>query len=247
MKTYGLLGHPLSHSFSKSFFTEKFEKEHIHAQYLNFDLADIGAFAQLIQAHPDLEGLNVTIPYKEAVIPFLDELDPTAKEIGAVNVIRIERKDGAVRLIGYNSDVVGFRESLRPLLLDDVTRALVLGTGGASKAVVYALRELGIESRYVSRKGTGTVLGYDQLDAELIGQYPLVVNTTPLGMYPNLTEKPSLPYEGVKARHILYDLIYNPETTAFLEEGMRRGAVVKNGYEMLILQALESWRIWNQL
>ncbi|MEG1616177.1 MAG: shikimate dehydrogenase [Bacteroidales bacterium] len=245
MDTFGLIGHPLSHSFSKSFFTEKFRDERIDAVYLNFDLEDISEFPNLLRSHPDLKGMNVTIPYKEAIIPYLDELDDTAKAIGAVNVIRVVREGEKVILKGYNSDVIGFSESIRPLLTSYHKKALVLGTGGASKAVLYALRNLHVEPHSVSRRGSEGVYAYEEITPEKLNEYQVVVNTTPLGMYPHVNEKPSLPYEKARVNDIFFDLIYNPEVTRFMAEAAQRGARTKNGYEMLIGQALEAWRIWN--
>lgn len=246
MKTYGLLGHPLTHSFSRGFFTNKFQEEHIDAQYLNFDLESINLFNQIFVNHPDLAGMNVTIPYKQQVIPFLDALDPEAEAMGAVNVIRMVERDGKRMLIGYNSDCKGFEDSIRPLLPEgEQLEALVLGTGGASKAVVYALRKLGVNPTYVSRTPVEGGFTYDDLTPELLSRFRVIVNTTPVGMYPHVNEKPQFPYEGITASHICYDLIYNPEETAFLAEARQRGAVTCNGSQMLIGQALEAWRIWN--
>lgn len=246
MKIYGLIGHPLSHSFSARFFNEKFEKEEIDARYLNFDLEEITQFPDLLIRYPDLEGMNVTIPYKEAIIPYLDELDEKAAKIGAVNVIRVIRKEGRTILKGYNSDWVGFRDALQPLLTKNHRKALVLGTGGASKAVVMALHEMGLTTQYVSRTGSETNLTYEEITADRLQGYDVVVNTTPVGMYPHIEEAPPLPYEkGVNSAHIFFDLIYNPEETRFMKLAAAQGASVKNGYEMLIGQALEAWRIWN--
>ena len=243
MKRYGLIGYPLSHSFSQRYFTEKFEREGITGcRYDNFSLATIGELTQVL-SDPELRGLNVTIPYKQQVLPFLTSMSPVVESIGACNCIKI---DGA-RRVGYNTDVVGFERSLVKKLGSHHQQALVLGTGGASKAVEWVLDQLGIAYRMVSRTprpDTGD-LGYDDLDAGLVACYTLIVNTTPVGMYPKVEDYPPLPYEGVGARHYLYDLVYNPERTLFLKRGAARGAVVENGHEMLILQAEESWRIWN--
>lgn len=246
MKTFGLLGHPLTHSFSRGYFTNKFRDEHLDAQYLNFDLENLSLFDQIFSDHPDLAGMNVTIPYKQQVISFLDALDPEAEAMGAVNVIRVVYRNGKRLLIGYNSDFKGFEDSIRPLLpAGEALEALVLGTGGASKAVVYALRRLGVTPVYVSRNPVEGGFTYDELTPELLKRFRVIVNTTPVGMYPHVNEKPLLPYEGITASHICYDLIYNPEETAFLAEARRRGAVTCNGSKMLIGQALEAWRIWN--
>jgi shikimate dehydrogenase len=247
MKTYGLIGYPLEHSFSQKYFTDKFEKEKLNARYLNFPIASISDFPELFKHHPYLAGLNVTIPYKEQVISFLDELDDTAQEIGAVNVIKISWDGLNYSLKGYNSDIVGFKESLFPLLTIDHKRALVLGTGGASKAVVTALKQLNIEYRYVSRTPENeNILSYNDLTPETIKDHKLIINTTPLGMYPQTDKCPSIPYEHLTNEHLLFDLIYNPEETLFLKKGKEKGAKTKNGLEMLYLQAEEAWRIWNE-
>ena len=244
MKRYGLIGYPLSHSFSQRYFTEKFEREGIAgATYANFSIPSIGELPAVL-ADPELRGLNVTIPYKQQVIPYLTASSPVVEAIGACNCIKIE---GGART-GYNTDVVGFERSLVKKLGDHHQQALVLGTGGASKAVEWVLDQLGIAYRLVSRQprpDTGD-LGYDDLDAGLVACYTLIVNTTPVGMYPKVDDCPPLPYEALGPRHYLYDLIYNPDRTLFLQRGAARGAVVENGHEMLVLQAEESWRIWTE-
>jgi len=257
MKHYGLLGYPLSHSFSVGYFSEKFRREHIDATYENFPLSTIGRFSDLLKEYPDLSGLNVTIPYKEAIIPYLDTLDTQARVIGAVNVVQFKRNEkGALLLTGYNTDVIGFRESIRPLIqalkerfsacTDELPfKALILGTGGASKAVFYALKELGVESVCVSRKAAPSVLTYEALTAEVLEAHRIVINTTPLGMYPNMDGLPSLDYSSIGSCHLLYDVVYNPRMTAFMRMGVSRGALVKNGIDMLYLQADASWEIWN--
>ncbi|MBV8253868.1 MAG: shikimate dehydrogenase [Chitinophaga sp.] len=243
MKTYGLIGYPLSHSFSKGYFAEKFNKEQITGcQYENFPIPEIAAFPALLQQQPDLVGLNVTIPYKEVVIPFLDELSDAVKHIGAVNCIRFEEG----RKIGYNTDVIGFTNSLKPLLQPHHTRALVLGTGGAAKAVMYALQQLNISFTLVSRKAGPNAVAYDALTQEDMAANTLIINTTPLGMYPNVDDMPPIPYQYLDSRHLLYDLVYNPPETKFLLAGKERGATIKNGHEMLILQAEAAWEIWNK-
>jgi shikimate dehydrogenase len=243
MKRYGLIGYPLSHSFSQRYFTEKFEREGItDCTYSNFSLATIDELPAVL-GDPDLRGLNVTIPYKQQVLRFLTAMSPVVESIGACNCIRI---DGVSR-VGHNTDVVGFERSLVKKLGSHHQQALILGTGGAAKAVEWVLDQLGIAYRSVSRSprpDTGD-LAYDDLDAGLVACYTLIVNTTPLGMYPKVNEYPPLPYEGIGPRHYLYDLVYNPERTLFLKKGAARGAVVENGHEMLLLQAEESWRIWN--
>lgn len=243
MRLFGLIGFPLSHSFSKGFFTEKFEKESITGcRYENFPIPDIGQFPSLWKEHPQLEGLNVTIPYKQVVIPFLDELSEAAQAIGAVNCVRL--KDG--RLKGHNTDVTGFRRSLEPLLKPHHTKALVLGAGGAAKAVKFALQQLGIAYTEVSRKYFNGTIGYEAIGKEIMEAHPLIINTTPLGMYPNVAEVPPIPYHFINEDHLLYDLVYNPAETQFMQQGAARGAAVKNGHEMLILQAEASWEIWNE-
>ncbi len=247
MTTYGLIGCPLGHSFSAAFFAEKFRREGIEAEYLNFEVPAVeGHLMRIIAENPRLRGLNVTIPYKQAVIPFLDEMSDEAREIGAVNVIRVRRENGYVRLKGYNSDVIGFTESLRPLLKAVHRKALVLGTGGASRAVMCGLKQLGIEAAGVSRMPRPGVLTYDDLTPDLIGGTAVIVNCSPAGMYPHVEECPRLPYAALTPDHLLYDLVYNPEETRFMQLGRAQGAEVKNGLEMLHLQALASWKFWHE-
>lgn len=248
-KIYGLLGYPLGHSFSKNYFNDKFAAEGIDAEYINFEIPSITDLKEVLDDHPELSGLNVTIPYKEQVMPYLDALDPEAEAIGAVNVIKILRSDSVddddFELIGYNSDVVGFRNSLSPLLTPERKKALILGTGGAAKAVRQGLISLGVEPVYVSRTAREGMLTYDDLTPEVMAEYKVIVNTTPLGMYPKVDACPPIPYEYLTPGHLLYDLIYNPDVTTFMKKGRAHGAEVKNGLEMLLLQAFESWRIWN--
>lgn len=248
-KIYGLLGYPLGHSFSKNYFNDKFAAEGIDAEYINFEIPSITDLKEVLDDHPELSGLNVTIPYKEQVMPYLDALDPEAEAIGAVNVIKILRSDlvddDDFELIGYNSDVVGFRNSLSPLLTPERKKALILGTGGAAKAVRQGLISLGVEPVYVSRTAREGMLTYDDLTPEVMAEYKVIVNTTPLGMYPKVDACPPIPYEYLTPGHLLYDLIYNPDVTTFMKKGRAHGAEVKNGLEMLLLQAFESWRIWN--
>lgn len=248
-KIYGLLGYPLGHSFSKNYFNDKFAAEGIDAEYINFEIPSITDLKEVLDDHPELSGLNVTIPYKEQVMPYLDALDPEAEAIGAVNVIKILRGDSVddddFELIGYNSDVVGFRNSLSPLLTPERKKALILGTGGAAKAVRQGLISLGVEPVYVSRTAREGMLTYDDLTPEVMAEYKVIVNTTPLGMYPKVDACPPIPYEYLTPGHLLYDLIYNPDVTTFMKKGRAHGAEVKNGLEMLLLQAFESWRIWN--
>ncbi len=238
---FGLIGYPLGHSFSPAYFQEKFGREGIDASYEAFPLPQIGALPELLHARPGLRGLNVTIPYKEAVLPLLDALHPDAAAIGAVNCIAI--RNG--QLTGYNTDWIGFAESLAAWLGPLPRRALVLGTGGASKAVLFALQRLGIEAATVSRTRKKADYGYGELSPDRLRAHPLVVNTTPLGTAPDVDAAPPLPYAALTPEHALYDLVYNPPETRFLREGAQRGAAVKNGYEMLVRQAEAGWTIWS--
>ena len=197
-------------------------------------------------SNPDLAGLNVTIPYKEQVIPYLDELDADAKAIGAVNVIKIRKQKGKLKLIGYNSDIIGFTDSIEPLLEVHHKKALILGTGGASKAVYHGLKKLGLEAKFVSRKPHEGMFTYENLTPEVMNEYKVIVNCTPVGMYPRANEYPNIPYECITPQHLLYDLLYNPDTTLFMKKGADKGAVTKNGLEMLLLQAFAAWDIWNE-
>jgi len=244
MRQFGLIGYPLSHSFSKKYFTEKFEKEgRSNCSYENYAISSITALPGLLSNHPLLEGLNITIPYKEQVMPYLSELSPVVKETGACNCIKI--KEG--RLTGYNTDVIGFEQSLKTKLEPHHKNALILGTGGAAKAVEYVLRKLLIQYRYVSRKASPVHLLYEDITPQLLETYTLVINTTPLGMFPHMHELPPLPYHALGNQHYLYDLVYNPEKTLFLQKGEQQGAVIKNGQDMLLIQADESWKIWNDI
>jgi shikimate dehydrogenase len=237
---YGIIGYPLAHSFSPAYFRKKFAGMALAATYETYPLSDISELPALLAAHPELAGLNVTLPFKEAVIPHLHELDVTAAAVGAVNCISI--KDG--RLKGYNTDVAGFEQSLIPLLTSKHTLALILGTGGSSKAVAYVLAQLGIPFHKVSASNAPEALTYDHLYPQVVEVHKLIINTTPLGMYPDIDRCPEIPYDSIGSQHLLYDLIYNPEETKFLQMGKERGAVVKNGFEMLVLQAEASWSIW---
>lgn len=242
MKQYGLIGYPLSHSFSKGYFAEKFLKENItDANYDVFPLEKIEDFTALYQNKENLIGLNVTIPYKQQVIPFLDELDETSANIGAVNTVKFTQG----KRIGYNTDAYGFEMSLKPMLQSHHTNALILGTGGASKAVEYVLKKLGISFQYVSRNKSDNTISYEQLDEFIIHNSKLIINCTPIGMYPNVDVAPNIPYNAISEKHLLYDLVYNPEETLFLKKGKEKGAQTKNGLEMLYLQAERSWEIWN--
>ncbi|MDH3652324.1 MAG: shikimate dehydrogenase [Saprospiraceae bacterium] len=244
IKQYGLIGYPLTHSFSEKYFKEKFERDDIaDCRYDNFPIDQIEMLPALISSFEDLEGLNVTIPYKQAVIRFLDELSPEAEAIGAVNTIKLEEG----RVLGYNTDATGFEESLRNYVaIDSSLRALILGTGGASKAVCYVLEKMNVRYQLVSRSAAPGTITYSSLNRDMLQNHLLIINTTPIGMYPKMDDQPDLPYEGLSSEHYLYDLIYNPEKTAFLKRGEEAGCHIKNGMEMLILQAEKSWEIWNQ-
>jgi shikimate dehydrogenase len=250
LRQFGLIGYPLSHSFSQKFFTEKFLQENIaNASYHNFPIPSMESFTALWKENPNLEGLNVTIPYKKEVIPFLQHSSAVVKEINACNCIRKFNNE----LYGYNTDVIGFEKSLLPFLQPHHTHALILGTGGAAAAVRWVLQKLNIQFQLVSRK-TNTIeantemkasLSYDQLSASVIETHTLIINTSPVGMYPNVNEAPPIAYEGITAQHHLYDLVYNPTETLFMQKGLEKGATVQNGLAMLHIQAEESWAIWN--
>jgi shikimate dehydrogenase len=246
MRLFGLIGYPLTHSFSKKYFSEKFKQENIHdADYELFEIDNINLFPEIIKSNPSICGLNVTIPYKEAVIPFLDALDAPVKDIYAVNVIKVE-KDGSLK--GYNSDYHGFRDSLLKFIdAKKDLRALVLGTGGASKAILAALKDLTIPYLLVSRNSAPekNIIAYTDLDKEILSTHKLIINTTPLGMYPNTDTAPEIPYEHIGENHFLFDLVYNPIETSFMKRGLEKGAKTKNGLEMLYLQAEKAWEIWN--
>jgi len=241
LRQFGLIGYPLSHSFSQKFFTEKFLKENIvHAQYDNFPITSIQSFAALWTEHPNLEGLNVTIPYKKEVIPFLQHSSSVVHAIKACNCIHKFNNE----LYGYNTDVIGFEKSLLPFLKPHHTHALILGTGGASAAVQWVFQKLNIQYQVVSRRGNA-FLSYDQLSASVIESHTLIINTSPLGMFPNVNEAPPIAYDAITANHHLYDLVYNPTDTLFMKNGLAKGATVQNGLAMLHIQAEESWAIWN--
>ena len=246
MDKYGLIGMPLGHSFSIGYFNEKFENEKINAKYINFEIPNIETMPEIIASNPELKGLNVTIPYKEKVISYLDEISPEARAIGAVNVIRITHKGKNTILKGFNSDVIGFTRSIEPLLEQCHKKALVLGTGGASKAINYGLKSLGLETLFVSRYERPGTIQYSKITPELIKEYNVIVNCTPCGMYPHADECPDLPYKFMDNHTLLYDLIYNPDMTLFMQKGAKQGATVKNGLEMLLLQAFASWEFWNE-
>ncbi len=243
-KSFGLLGRNISYSFSKGYFTEKFKNENfVGCTYENFDIPEITSFPEIIKNNPNLKGLNVTIPYKEAVIPYLDKLSKKARLIGAVNTIKITKKG---KLKGYNTDYFGFKKALKPLLKKRHKKALILGTGGASKGVAYALDELGIEYTFVSREAKENAISYDQIKAETFNDFQIIINSTPVGTSPNIDAFPQIPYEFFTKKHIAFDLIYNPEETIFLKKAKENGAKTKNGMEMLAFQAEKAWEIWNK-
>ncbi len=242
MRAFGLIGYPLGHSFSKKYFADKFAKEGITGNvYELYPLEQIGQIEELLVSNPNLAGLNVTIPYKEQVIAYLDSMSPVVEEIGACNCIYIQ--DG--RLMGHNTDVIGFSRSLLPKLKPHHKQALILGTGGSSKAVAYTLKELSIPFLQVSRNPSEGMISYEEIDQSMLEAYTLLINTTPVGMYPNIEKAPAIPYQFIGADHYLFDLVYNPERTRFLQEGALRGAAVENGSDMLVIQAEASWEIWN--
>ena len=245
MDKYGLIGYPLVHSFSISYFNQKFIDEKIDAVYENFEIPTIDLLPEVIDSNPDLRGLNVTIPYKQKVMPFLDAISQEAMAIGAVNVIKVTREGGKSRLKGYNSDVIGFTKSIESMIEKFHKKALILGTGGASKAVDYGLKSLGLETVFVSRYQRPGTIQYEDITPDIIKEYNVIVNCTPCGMYPHTEECPKLPYEAMDNRTILYDLIYNPDTTLFMKKGAEHGANTKNGLEMLLLQAFASWDFWH--
>lgn len=245
MDKYGLIGYPLGHSFSKSYFNEKFENEGINAEYINFEIPTLDSIPEILASNPELKGLNVTIPYKEKVISYLDSISPEARAIGAVNVIRVDHKGNDTYLKGFNSDVIGFTKSIEPLLERFHKKALILGTGGASKAINFGLKSLGLETVFVSRFERPGTIQYSQITPDIIQEYNVIVNCTPCGMYPHIDECPQLPYEAMTSKNILYDLLYNPDETLFMKKGAQHGATVKNGLEMLLLQAFASWEFWH--
>lgn len=245
MKLYGLIGYPLGHSFSKKYFEEKFAREGLsNCAFELFPLKEIGEFKALLSEEESLHGIAVTIPYKEAVMQFLDEVDPAAQAIGAVNCIRFSKG----KLKGCNTDVIGFEQSLLPMLRPHHTKALILGSGGSSKAVKFALAKNNIEYKIVSRSPNeqAAAISYKDLDAAIMADYHIIINCTPVGMYPDEHLSPEIPYGLITEKHLLYDLTYKPEKTRFLEQGEDRGASIKNGFEMLVLQAEENWKIWNE-
>jgi len=247
MKTYGLIGYPLAQSFSQKYFTAKFENEHINARFLNFEIPSVDELPQLLDRHPYIAGFSVTIPHKENVFKYLNQLDDSARLIGAANVIKVVWHGNKPSLIGYNTDLIGFSESLKPMLKPHHNKALILGTGGAAKAIAHAFDLMGIERKYVSRTPADeSTYSYTQLDEHILNDYTIIVNCTPLGMFPNNNTCPDIPYHLISDKHLLYDLTYNPEITLFMQKGLDNGSTAKNGLEMLHLQAEAAWRIWNE-
>lgn len=250
MHKYGLIGFPLGHSFSAKYFNNKFKVESIDAEYLNFEIENIADIKEVLANNDNLRGMNVTIPHKENVIPFLDSLSPNAQKIGAVNTIKVIRDPNdstSYKLEGHNTDYIGFKNSILPLINTHIhTKALVLGTGGASKAVVHALEDMNIEWIYISRTGGNNRITYDDIDASIMDSHKVIINCSPLGTYPNVDQCPNLPYHLITPNHLLYDLVYNPAETLFLAKGKQNGATIKNGAQMLEGQALAAWNIWNR-
>ena len=244
--TYGLIGYRLGHSFSKGYFTDFFKNEGIDAEYKNFELPQIDGVSDMLAQETMLKGFNVTIPYKQQIFKYLDEIDAAAQAVGAVNVVKVIRDGEGIKLKGYNTDIIGFGDSIRPLLKPHHTHALILGTGGASKAVDYVLQQFGLTTTFVSRTKRADVISYDELTAERLEQYTVIVNTTPLGMHPKTDACPPLDYTAIDDRHLLFDVIYNPEKTLFLQRGEEAGATICNGMDMLIGQAKAAWNIWTK-
>jgi shikimate dehydrogenase len=248
MTTFGLIGYPLGHSFSKKFFTDKFEKEGLNDyQYLNFELESITEFTSVFEKFPEIKGLNCTIPYKQLVMQYLDEIDEETLIVGAVNTIKPIHTSEGLKLKGYNTDIIGFEQSLHPMLNETHTKALILGTGGASKAIKYILTKLGINyiSASIEDELFENEIRYSQINQAMIEERKVIINATPLGTYPKTDTCPKIPYEFISSDHVLFDLVYNPEVTLFMQKGIDKGAKVKNGLEMLHRQALAAWEIWN--
>lgn len=247
MRKFGLIGFPLGHSFSKKYFTEKFSKENIpDCIYSNYPLENLDHFMDLIYSDEELVGLNVTIPYKSQILRFVDEIDTEAKEIGAVNVLKIKRQTKQLRIFGYNSDVTGIRDTLLPFMTESVRNALILGTGGSSRAVSHVLKKFGLNVSLVSREKKPGILTYSDINSAVIARTQVIVNTTPLGMFPNIDGIPPIDYNGLTKNHILFDLVYNPELTSFLKLGARQGCTTISGLKMLHSQAEKAWEIWNE-
>ncbi len=248
MEIYGLIGKKLEHSFSPEYFRNKFRELNLESEYLKFELDDIADFPDFIKQQNQLQGLNVTVPYKESIIPFLDELDPVAEAIGAVNTVKIIKNGQEIKLVGYNTDTVGFRMALSPMINGNSNiNALILGTGGSSKAVRYTLTQLGINFQVVSRDYRKSGMTYESLNQKILKDHLLIINTTPLGMFPDIKKYPEIPYQFLSEKHKLFDLIYNPAQTAFLKKGNEKEAEIQNGLNMLHFQAEESWRIWQEI
>lgn len=243
---YGLIGYPLRHSFSIDYFNHKFHAEDINAEYVNFEIEDIGDLMEIIAEEPRLNGLNVTSPYKEQVLPYMNHLDESAEVVGAVNVIKFVRQDKGLELHGYNSDVMGFLRSVQPLINEERNQAMILGTGGAAKAVAHALRQLGVEVSFVSRQKTAHTVVYEEITKNMVHANKLIINATPLGKFPDVDKCPDFPYKFLTKEHLCYDLVYNPDETLFMKKSLQAGAQVKNGLEMLLLQAFESYSIWTR-
>lgn len=246
MKHYGIIGCPLAHSFSKPFFNEKFRNEGIDAIYENYEIKNIDKLLEILASDPKLEGLNVTSPYKQKVLEFLDEMSPEVRAIGACNILKIEQGKGVFKIKGYNGDYMAFKQSIEPMLEKHHTGALILGTGGAAKTVELAMKELGYKTAIVSRYERPGTVNYNRLTIDDLKTFNVIINATPCGMYPHINECPPIPYEGIDRHTLMYDLIYNPDETLFLKKGREHGAVTKNGIEMHLLQAIESWNIWNR-
>jgi len=249
MKTFGLIGYRLGYSFSAGYFTEKFKKlDMTDSEYVNFELDAIEDFQSIFSSDKNIAGLNCTIPYKQGVMRFLDEIDSEAAAVGAVNTIKVVDDKGSIKLIGYNTDVPGFKNALKPMLSDSHKKALILGTGGASKAIKHVLNQLGIS--YISASIEDALeeneVRYEDLTEEIIAEYTIIINATPLGTFPNVDQCPNIPYQAITSKHVLFDLVYNPEVSLFLQKGNNKGAKIKNGLEMLHGQAEAAWNIWNR-
>jgi len=248
MRKFGLIGYPLSHSFSKKYFTEKFLREKISdCSYENYPMENLTRLKEFISANPELCGLNITIPFKKEILNYIDVTEQQVREIGAVNVLKIKRTGGKIQICGYNSDVTGIRDSIKPFFPDKGRNALIFGTGGSSGAVCYALKKLGFKVSLVSRIKKPGVLTYQEINSKIMDNTDLIVNTTPLGMFPDITSKPEIDYNLLKEKHILFDLVYNPEITSFLMMGKQRGCKIVTGLKMLYSQAERSWEIWNDV
>jgi shikimate dehydrogenase len=246
MRKFGLIGYPLGHSFSKKYFDDKFDREGIpDCSYENFPMNTLENLPGLISDNEDLCGLNVTIPFKTEILRFVDATEPDIEEIGALNVLKIKRLNGKIRISGYNSDVVGIRDSIMPFMTGKVKNALVLGTGGSSRAVIYTLKKLGINVTLISRNRRPGILAYSDLTSRKFTDTDIIINTTPLGMYPDILTRPELDYNMLNKNHILFDLVYNPEITSFLKMGKEKGCKIITGLKMLYSQAERSWEIWN--